>query len=58
MRKENEKESNESEKVFALTIVLTNILLLTVAGGIFWLVQLIVSEQNRFDNLVRDFIVR
>lgn len=53
MRIDNEKEMAESGKVLGLTIVLTNILLFLMAGGIFWLVQFLLFEQNQFGLLVR-----
>ena len=55
MRIDNEKEITESGKALALTVVLTNILLILMAGGIFWLVQILLSQPSRLEFLVRDF---
>ena len=55
MRIENEKEMAESGIVLALTIVLMNVLILSVLVGMFWLVQIIISQSNQLNDLVRGF---
>ena len=55
MRENNNKEPQESRKVFALTIVLMKILILTIVFGMFWLVQIIISQGNQFNDMVRGF---
>ena len=51
MLENNRDEIKESGKMFALTMVLTNFLLLAVTIGIFWLVQAILTENTRGFNL-------
>ena len=53
MLKNNGTETNESGKMFALTMVLTNFLLLLVAGGIFRLVQVVLTETNHLGEITR-----
>lgn len=55
MRENNREEPQESGKLFALTIVLMNILILTVVVGMFWLVQIIISQGNQFNDLAHGF---
>ena len=55
MRIENEKEMAESGIALALTIVLMNVLILSVLVGMFWLVQIIISQSNQLNDLVRGF---
>ena len=55
MLKNNAQEIKESGKIFALTMVLTNFLLLAVTAGIFWLVQLILNENGRLTEITRGF---
>ena len=55
MRIENEKEMAESGVVLALTIVLMNVLILSVLVGMFWLAQIIISQSNQLNDLVRGF---
>jgi len=55
MLKNNGQEIKESGKMFALTMVLTNFLLLAVTVGIFWLVQTILTENTRLTEITRGF---
>jgi len=48
-------EIKESGKMLALTIALTNFLLLVVVAGAIWLGQLILAENNRLAELSRGF---
>jgi hypothetical protein len=58
MIKNNRDEIKESGKMFALTMVLTNFLLLAVTVGIFWLVQTILTENARLTEITRGFILQ
>lgn len=51
----NKQETNESGKMMALTLALTNFLLLAVVIGIFWLAQFIISEGDKLSQLARGF---
>ncbi|MBS1794636.1 MAG: hypothetical protein JSS81_12320 [Acidobacteria bacterium] len=51
----NRNETNESGKMLALTLVLTNFLLLAIVGGVFWLVQLLLSQTGQLNFLTRGF---
>ena len=55
MRIENEKEMAESGIALALTIVLMNVLILSILVGMLWLVQIIISQSNQLNDLVRGF---
>jgi hypothetical protein len=55
MLKNNRDEIKESGKMFALTMLLTNLLLLLVAGGVFRLVQIILAENIRLTEIARGF---
>ncbi len=55
MRENNLKEPKESEKVFALTVLLMNVLILTVVVGMFWLVRMIVLQGDQLRGLTRGF---
>lgn len=55
MRKNTGNEIQESEKVFALTMVLVNTLILSVVLSIVWLVQIIISQFNQLNELSRGF---
>ena len=55
MRKNNREETQESGKVLALTVVLMNILILTVVVGMFWLMQIVISQSDQFNDLARGF---
>ena len=57
MLENNGQEIKESGKMMAVTMVLTNFLLLVVTGGIFWLVQLIISDNGRLNAITREFIL-
>jgi hypothetical protein len=50
-----EKEKNEmteTETAYALTMILTNFLLLAVLGVCFWFVFFIIRENHSFDAIV------
>jgi hypothetical protein len=55
MLNNNGQDNQESGKMFALTIVLTNFLILLVAGGLFRLAQVILTENNRLAEITRGF---
>ena len=55
MRENNREETEESGKILALTLALMNILILTVVIGMFWLVQIIISQINQLNDLARGF---
>jgi len=57
MLENNGQEIKESGKMMAVTMILTNFLLLVVTGGIFWLVQLIISDNGRLTAITREFIL-
>ena len=44
-----EKETPESGKIFALSLMLMNSLILTTIGGLFWIVQLILAQANQLN---------
>lgn len=46
-------ELNETGKMLALTLVLTNLLLLLIVGVMFWLVQTVISTQSRLSEIPR-----
>ena len=50
-----EKEIGESGKIFAMTLVLMNILIVTIIGGMFWLVQIIIMQINQLNDLTHGF---
>ena len=56
MRIKKEKEIEESGKMLAFTMVLLKILMLTIIGGIFWLVRIVLTWQGQFNNLLREFM--
>lgn len=51
----HEKEIQESGKVFALTMVLMNILILTMTVSIVWLIQIIVSQTGQMAGSINGF---
>jgi len=53
MRKDIEQK--ESAKMFALTMILTKILLLAVAVAAFWLAQTILVEGNKLNKIAGGF---
>lgn len=53
MLKNERNEIKESGKIFALTIVLTNFLLLAIAGTLVWIVQMVLTENIRLHELTR-----
>lgn len=55
MLKNNGQETKESGAMLALTIVLTNFLLLTVIGGVFWLAKFMLTESNQLNQITRGF---
>lgn len=58
MLKNDGQKIKESGKMMALTLVLTNFLLLAVGGAAFRLGQMILAENNRLDELTRGIILR
>jgi hypothetical protein len=56
MRIKQEREMQESSTVLALTMVLLKILILTIIGGLLWLVRIILTEQDQFSNALRGFM--
>ena len=48
-----EKEIGESGKIFAMTLVLMNILIVTIIGGMFWLVQIIIMQISQLNDISR-----
>ena len=58
MLKHNRIEIKESGKMLALTMALTNLLLLAVGGGIFRLVQLVIAGNNHLTEIARGFILQ
>jgi|APDOM4702015118_1054815.scaffolds.fasta_scaffold637523_1 ABC-type siderophore export system fused ATPase/permease subunit len=50
-----EKEIQENGKVFALSLVLFNMLILTAIGGVFWLVQVVLAQINQLNALLYGF---
>jgi len=55
MLKNNRNEQEESGKSFVVTIALTNFLLLSIVAGIFWLVQIILTDSIRLNEITRGF---
>jgi hypothetical protein len=55
MRKETSEEPRESTKMFALTMLLMKFLLLAIAAGAFWLVQLILRQGSQLNLFTRGF---
>lgn len=55
MRKNKGNEIQESGKVFALTMILANTLILSVALSVVWLIQAIISQFNQLNELSRGF---
>ncbi|HVE57017.1 MAG TPA: hypothetical protein VNB22_09325 [Pyrinomonadaceae bacterium] len=55
MRKETSEEPRESTKMFALTMLLMKFLLLAIAAGAFWLVQLILRQDSQLNLFTRGF---
>lgn len=55
MLKNGRNEQEESGKSFALTIALTKFLLLAIIAGIFWLVQIILTDSVRLTEITRGF---
>jgi hypothetical protein len=55
MLKNNGQEIKESGKMLALTMVLTNFLLLLVAGGLVWLVQAVLTRNSGLSEITRGF---
>jgi hypothetical protein len=52
----SENEIRESGKIFALSMVLMNCLILTAMFSVFWLAQMILSQTNQFNALINGFI--
>lgn len=51
IEKEN-NETRETEAVFALTIILTNVLLLAVLGACFWFMFFVIRENRSLSAIV------
>ena len=51
-----ETEVQESSKIFAMTLVLMNILIVTIIGGMFWLVQIILMQINQLNDVTRFYL--
>ena len=58
MLKNNGQETYESGKMMALTLTLTNFLLLAIVGLVFWLAQMILTENSRIDEITRRIILQ
>jgi len=58
MLKNNGKETNESGKMMALTLALTNFLLLAVVVAAFWLVLTVLNENSRLSEITRRIILQ
>ena len=56
MRINEEKEIQETSTMLALTLALLKILILTIIGGVFWLMQIILTQQSQFNDLWRGFM--
>jgi hypothetical protein len=55
MPENNEKAPQESGSIFALTMLMMNVLLLTAVGGFFWLMQLFLSQSGKLSLLIYQF---
>jgi hypothetical protein len=55
MPENNEKAPQESGSIFALTMLMMNVLLLTAVGGFFWLMQLFLSQSGELSLLIYQF---
>ena len=58
MLKNNEQEIKESGKMLVLTMVLTNFLLLAVAGAVVWFARIVLTENERLNSITRGFILQ
>ena len=58
MGEKTRNNKQETDVAFALSIVLTNILLLAVMGGIVWLIHLAVSSNGVLYTFLRGGILR
>lgn len=56
MQIKREKEIQETSTMLALTMVLLKILMMLIVGGVFWLVEIILDQQNQFNNVLRGFM--
>lgn len=52
MSEKEENEMRETEAAFALTIILTNLLLLAVLGACFWFMFFVVRENHSLSAIV------
>ena len=50
-----EEEIQENGKLFAISMILMNGLILTAIGGVFWLVQMILAQVSQLNALVYGF---
>ncbi|MEZ5427980.1 MAG: hypothetical protein R2747_17040 [Pyrinomonadaceae bacterium] len=55
MKLNYEKEMPESGTAFALLMALMNGLVLTIGAGLFWLVQIILTQPDQISRLVHGF---
>ncbi len=56
MREKSEKPCEESGAAFAVAVLLLNILVIAVVGGLIWLLQMIITLNNsQFNTMLRDF---
>ena len=51
----NNEQNIESGKLFALSLVLMNGLILTAIGGLFWIAQMIIANVSQFNSLAYRF---
>ena len=58
MLKNNGREIKESGRMLALTMILTNLLLLAVAGAVVWFVQIVMTGNDRLHPITRGFIIQ
>ncbi|MDQ3798323.1 MAG: hypothetical protein M3384_02635 [Acidobacteriota bacterium] len=59
MREKSEKPIEESEAAFAVAIVLANILILAVVGGLIWMLQMIITlNDSQFGTMLREVALR
>ena len=52
----NNTETSETGSMLALTIILTNFLLLVIAAGVFWIAQFILNPNNGLIEITRGLI--
>jgi hypothetical protein len=57
MREKNRNNKPETEAAFALSLILMNILLIVVAGGVVWLVHLAINSNSELNTFFRGGIL-